>query len=156
VHWAIAFANLSSLVFMKKLFLLLCYVLISCLARSQSALGVWEAFDEATSEPRSHIEIYEKNGLLYGRIIKLLTDPADSKCHKCDGELKDKPVVGMLVIYGLTAIDGKWKEGNILDPENGTYYGCTIWLEPGHSDLLKVKGIHWTGLSRTQTWHRVK
>jgi uncharacterized protein (DUF2147 family) len=141
---------------MRNLLLILFCSLVSYQLRSQSALGVWKAIDETTNEPRSHIEIYEKNGFLYGRIIKLLMHPADSKCQKCDGDLKDKPVVGMLVIFGLTAIDGKWKEGNILDPENGSYYGCTIWLEPGHADVLKVRGTHWTGISRTQTWYRVK
>jgi uncharacterized protein (DUF2147 family) len=141
---------------MRNLLLILFCSLVSHQLRSQSALGVWKAIDESTNEPRSHIEIYEKNGLLYGRVIKLLMHPADSKCEKCEGDLKDKPVVGMLVIFGLTAIDGKWKEGNILDPENGSYYGCTIWLEPEHSDVLKVRGTHWTGISRTQTWYRIK
>jgi len=31
-----------------------------------------------------------------------------------------------------------------------------IWKTIDDENELKVKGKHWTGLSRTQTWYRVK
>ncbi len=31
-----------------------------------------------------------------------------------------------------------------------------MWFEKGQPDELRVRGKHWTGLYRTQTWYRVK
>jgi len=47
------------------------------------------------------VEIFEKNGLYYGKIVKLLLDPADSLCTNCKGDLKNKPVLGMVILKGL-------------------------------------------------------
>ncbi len=125
-------------------------------AYSQSAGGTWKTIDDKTGEAKSHVEVYEKNGKLYGKVVKLLLSAPDSKCDECKGDRKGKPVLGMLIVEGLSFSEGKWKNGNIMDPENGNFYGCTLWLETGKPDELRVKGIHWTGLSRTQTWYRVK
>ena len=62
----------------------------------------------------------------------------------------------MVIIEDIKAVGGYWKKGKILDPESGNTYGCSIWFEDGASDVLKVRGKHWTGFYRTQTWHRVK
>ena len=64
--------------------------------------------------------------------------------------------IGMILIDGLVKSGEEWKGANILDPVTGNYYDCTIWLSETTENELKVKGKHWTGLSRTQTWYRVK
>ena len=102
------------------------------------------------------MELYEKNGKVYGKVTKLLLKPADTVCEKCKGEKANKPLVGMVLIDGLVKSGTQWKGANILDPVTGNYYDCTIWLSENSDDELKVKGKHWTGLSRTQTWYRVK
>jgi uncharacterized protein (DUF2147 family) len=125
-------------------------------AYAQSATGIWKTIDDKTGEAKSHVEVYEKNGKLYGKVVKLLLSAPDRTCDECKGDRKGKPVLGMLILEGLSLSEGKWKNGNIMDPENGNFYGCTLWLETSKPDELRVKGIHWTGLSRTQTWYRVK
>lgn len=125
-------------------------------AQSASPVGLWKTIDDKTGEAKSYVEIYEKDGKLHGKITKLLQRPADTTCEKCPGDKKDKPLVGMVIVTNLRATKGVWKNGSILDPETGNEYGCSIWLETGKPDELSVRGKHWTGLYRTQTWYKVK
>lgn len=139
---------------MKYMFslLLLCGALISLSA--QSPIGVWKTIDDNTGEAKSKVEIYEQNGKLYGKVIDLLIKPDDTVCDACSGKLKNQPVVGMVILEDLSTYRDYWKNGTILDPESGSTYGCSIWFEDGKADELRVRGKHWTGLYRTQTWYR--
>ena len=121
-----------------------------------SPIGVWKTIDDETGEAKSHVEIYEKGGKLYGKIARLLISAPDKICEECPGKKKGKPLMGMHVIEGLEPHKDYWKSGTIMDPENGNEYGCSIWFENGNADELKVRGKHWTGLYRTQTWYRVQ
>lgn len=125
-------------------------------AQSNSPFGVWKSIDDKTGEAKSHVEVYQKNGKMYGKIIKILTDKPNAKCDECKGEKKGQPVNGMVIIEGMQEVDGTWKNGTILDPQNGNVYGCVVWVETEKPNELKVRGKHWTGIYRTQTWFRVK
>lgn len=138
-----------------SIFILFLFYLSSGLAQSKP-LGIWKTVDDKTGEAKSYIEMYEKDDKLHGKITKLLQRPQDTKCEKCPGNRKDKPLVGMVIVANLKSTDGVWKGGTILDPETGNEYGCSIWLETNQPDELKVRGKHWTGLYRTQTWYRVQ
>jgi uncharacterized protein (DUF2147 family) len=125
-------------------------------AQAQSSpIGIWKTIDDKTGEAKSHIEIYETDGKYYGKIVKLLRREADTVCEKCPGTKKDKKLVGMVIMEDLETKDEYWKNGSILDPESGKEYGCSIWFEDGNTEELQVRGKHWTGLYRTQTWYRV-
>ncbi|MEL7220528.1 MAG: DUF2147 domain-containing protein [Bacteroidota bacterium] len=142
---------------MKQLFCLLCIMALTTLGvAAQSPIGVWKTIDDETGQAKSHVEIYEKNGKLYGKVVKLLLKPADTVCEACKGAKKNKPVLGMVIIEDLVAEDGYWQDGEILDPNNGSTYGCSVWFEDGQTNEMKLRGRHWTGLYRTQTWYRVK
>lgn len=62
----------------------------------------------------------------------------------------------MIIVENLSPYKDYWKNGTILDPESGSEYGCSIWFENNNANELKVRGKHWTGLFRTQTWYKVK
>jgi len=142
---------------MKKWMFSLCMLLMVVgLTAQSSPTGVWKTIDDETGEAKSHIEIYEQDGQYHGKIVKLLKSEPDKVCTECPGKKKNKPLMGMVILEDLKPYDDYWRKGNILDPESGSEYGCTVWFEGGQSDKLKVRGIHWTGLYRTQTWHRVK
>ncbi|GJM31516.1 MAG: hypothetical protein DHS20C18_05170 [Saprospiraceae bacterium] len=121
-----------------------------------SPVGIWKTVDDKTGETRSQVEIYEQNGQFFGKIIKLLQKPADTVCEECKGDKKNQPVVGMVIIEGVKPHKDYWKNGTILDPESGNEYACSFWFEDNNTDALKLRGKHWTGLYRTQTWFRVK
>lgn len=141
----------------KNVLILLIATAMATVAWAQSSpAGVWKTIDDKTGEAKSHVEIYEQGGQYYGKVVKLLKSSPDKKCAECPGKKKDQPILGMVLVEGLKAQDGHWKKGKILDPESGSEYGCTVWFEKGKPDELKLKGIHWTGLYRTQTWYRVK
>jgi len=139
---------------MKKVFvsgLLICF---AGLAMAQTVLGSWKTIDDNTGLERSYVEVYEKDGLVYGKITKLLDeDPASLVCTECKDYRKNQPLVGMEIITALKANGTNWKGGKIMDPENGKSYNCKIWLDS--DDVLKVRGFVGP-LYRTQTWYRVK
>jgi uncharacterized protein (DUF2147 family) len=141
---------------MKRCALILLLLSFSVgVAQKSSILGRWKTIDDESGKAISIVEIYESKGKIYGRVAELLI-PADRNktCSKCDGADKDKPVMGLIVIKGLTKSDGVYK-GKILDPKHGRIYQCTLQLES--KDKLKVRGyVGISLLGRTQYWHRVK
>jgi len=142
---------------MKKFVLSgLLFLGLSLYAAAQTPVGTWKTIDDNSGEARSHVEIYEQNGKLFGKIAKLLLADPSTVCDACKGDKKNKPVLGLVIIEDMKSNKDFWKGGSILDPESGKDYGCSIWFDDGNTDILKVRGKHWTGLYRTQTWHRVK
>ena len=140
-----------------KLFLLGIFILVSCKVNSQSILGEWKTIDDISGNPKSILEVYETGGRIYGKVQRILEKGKENaKCIKCEGDLKNKPVVGMLIINGLkNKSKNEYSGGEILDPENGRKYRCKIWLNPKNPNELKVRG-YIAFFYRTQTWMRVK
>ncbi len=128
----------------------------SALAQS-SPVGLWKTIDDETKAEKSLVRISESGGVLSGRIEKLL-DPAkqDAKCDKCDGALKDKPILGMTIIEGVkkNADEPYWDGGTILDPNKGSTYKVRLTPKDG-GKTLEVRGFI-AFLYRNQTWHRVE
>ncbi len=121
--------------------------------------GVWKNIADSgvnKGKAASYIKIYQYKGKFYAKVVKLLLDPPDSKCDKCKGSRKDKPIVGMVIAWGLEKDGAKeYDNGKILDPENGKTYGCNMELLSNNK--LKVRGfIGFSLLGRNQYWYRVK
>ncbi len=145
---------------MKKYFkntLIALTILIANAGNSQEVFDEWKTIDDRTGKPKGVIKIYEKNGELYGEVIKILEEgKEDAKCEKCEGDLKNKPVLGMTIIKGAENTgDGEWKGKYLFDPEQAMTFRCKIWLNPDNPDELKVRG-YLAFIYRTQTWLRVK
>lgn len=123
-----------------------------------SLTGRWKTIDDETNAPRSIVEITEANGELQGRILQIFYRPdekPDPVCEACEGERKDKPVIGMTFLWGLKP-DGsnEWASGSVLDPKNGKIYNAKATLtEAGQK--LRLRGFIGTPiLGRTQIWLR--
>lgn len=119
-------------------------------------LGKWTTIDDTSGKPRSVVEIVEKGSEVFGRIIKLYPNPGeepDPICDKCpeDDERFKKKVIGLEIIRSMKWSNKELSEGDILDPESGKIYRCSIWLE---GENLMVRG-YWGPFFRTQTWKRV-
>ena len=123
---------------------------------SQTVIGKWKTIDDETGKEKGVVEIYEKNGKIYGKIVEILeSENRDKKCTLCKGEDKNKPILGLTFIKGLVKDGLEYNDGQVLDPKNGKLYKCYITLVG--KDKLKIRG--YIGISlfgRTQYWYRVK
>ena len=65
-------------------------------AKAESTIiGTWKQIEDQGAnkgKAASYVEIFEKNGVYFGKITKLLIDPPDKVCNKCTGDLKNKPL----------------------------------------------------------------
>ena len=123
-----------------------------CVYAEDSILGVWKTIDDDGKTAKSYVEIFERDGVVFGKIVRLLQKPPDQLCDKCKGDKKDKLLLGMEIITGMTKKGSAYSGGQILDPENGKTYNCKIWRE---GDTLKVRG-YVAFFFRTQTWQQVE
>lgn len=124
-------------------------------AQAPSPMGIWKTIDDGNGQAKSHVEIYQQGTKYFGKVVKLLQKPPDTRCDKCSGAEKDQLVLGMIILKNLQPDGTYWKHGTILDPNSGSTYNCSIWFEKDKPNELKVRGRHWTGLYRTQTWFRL-
>lgn len=125
-------------------------------AQSHTVIGKWKTIDDETGKAIAVVEIFEIHGKMYGKVIEIFNVKRDQKkCEKCPGDDKNKPILGLTVIKGLTKEGNQYSNGKILDPKHGRLYKCTIGLES--RDKLKVRGyIGISIIGRTQYWDRIK
>ena len=94
---------------------------------------------------------------MYGKSVKLYREPdeeADPVCDDCEGPLRNKRIIGMQIIQGLSADGDEWGGGTILDPGNGETCKCYVEVEDG-GKKLKVRGyIGYSIIGRTQYWYQ--
>ena len=115
--------------------------------------GKWKTIDDATGKPRSVVEIFERGGQYFGKVVSIFPRPGkdpDPVCNACDPSDKryKVKVKGMEIVRNLKKDGSEYGGGDILDPENGKVYRCKIWLE---DNTLKVRG-YLGPFFRTQTW----
>jgi uncharacterized protein (DUF2147 family) len=138
-----------------KLILSIVVFFIFQVSFSQTIFGKWKTVDDETGMENGIVEIYEKAGKVYGRIIEILEkEKKHFKCGMCEGEDKNKPVLGLVIIKGLKKKGDFYEGGKVTDPKNGKSYHCKMTLEG--KDKLIVRG--YIGISlfgRSQTWFRI-
>ncbi|HZJ37256.1 MAG TPA: DUF2147 domain-containing protein [Gillisia sp.] len=138
----------------KKSFLILMLLLAGSNLQSQSVLGAWKAINEESGKAMCIIEIYEVEGQFFGKIKKIIKEEDRGRlCTKCEGDLKDMPIEGMVVMDGLEKDGNYYVGGTALDPKSGREYRCKIWLDETNPDILKIRG-YLAIFYRTQTWVR--
>ena len=145
---------------MKKLLITLALAAAAGSALAQATpVGLWKTIDDETRQPKSLVRIVEKDGVLSGRVEKILSDKADARCDKCTDDRKDQPVQGMVILRDIKldpSDSTQWIGGDILDPNNGKVYKVRIKTADG-GKKLDVRGYIGTPmLGRTQTWLRVE
>ncbi len=124
---------------------------------AQSVFGRWKTIDDRTGKPKAIIAIYQEDDMLHGKVVEIL-EPGreDAVCDKCDGELRDQPILGMTILENLEqGSKGVWKGKTLFDPEQAMTFRCKIWLNPNNPDELKVRG-YLAFIFRTQTWVRAE
>jgi uncharacterized protein (DUF2147 family) len=142
----------------RAMFIIAAVVGATARAGGATPVGLWKTIDDETGMPKSLVRISDVNGELRGVVEKVFSPPAkkpDPICDKCDGSRKDKPVVGMTIMWGLKQSgEREWTGGEILDPAKGKTYRCKVTVIEG-GDKLQMRG-YVAFFYRTQIWLRVE
>jgi uncharacterized protein (DUF2147 family) len=134
-------------------YFLILFVCFSFSSQAQSVLGRWQTVN-AAGLSSSIIEIYKVDNVLNGKVVKLLNkEDRDRVCTKCEGEMKNLPIQGLVVMTGLEKSGDEYQGGTVTDPKSGKVYRCKIWLDEDNPEILKVRGYISIFYS-TQTWIR--
>ncbi|SDJ97546.1 DUF2147 domain-containing protein [Microbulbifer yueqingensis] len=137
---------------MRNLLFFAAALLFAVGASAADITGKWRTIDDETGQPKSIVEIYERNGKYYGRVVDLLMKPDDTICEKCPGARQGQPIVGMNIITDMVKKGDVYEGGQILDPAKGKVYDAKMWRE---GNTLKVRG-YLGFFYRTQSWQRVQ
>ncbi|WP_236548024.1 DUF2147 domain-containing protein [Polaribacter septentrionalilitoris] len=141
---------------MNKTILTFTLFLFSISMNSQTIFGKWHSTNEETGKVDSVIEVYEKNGKAFAKVVEIKNpDRKNALCDLCEGKNKNKPILGLNILTGLEKDDDEWSGGKILDPRNGKVYKCYIKLE--EPNKLKIRGyIGFALIGKTAYWTRAK
>jgi uncharacterized protein (DUF2147 family) len=124
-------------------------------AAESSPAGLWITVDDKTHMPRGSVRVYEENGTFSSR-IETSFNPNDltERCDKCTDDRKDAPIIGLVIMRGMTKHGAGYEGGTILDPDTGSIYRCRFTLS-ADGRKLSVRGyLGISLLGRTQTWTR--
>jgi uncharacterized protein (DUF2147 family) len=136
---------------------------------SDPAEGYWLSVDERTGKVTAGWEIYQEGGKLYGKILSTADYEAGIKAEKCKesyrgfpfpGKVNQMVVVGTAWIFGLVQEqEGRWVNGNVIDPTDGNMYKCKITYHPADgnkftTEALEMRGEIGLGIGRSQFWQR--
>jgi uncharacterized protein (DUF2147 family) len=125
-------------------------------AESDPATGIWQVYSDKDGSQEGRVRVFVQEGKLVGVVAELRADaPPDSRCTKCSGAQKDKPIRGLTVMWGFEKDGEAWTGGTALEPQTGNTYRCKVrYVAP---DTLEVRGyVGLTLFGRTQTWKRAR
>lgn len=116
------------------------------------AVGRWQ-----TETRHGIVQIERCGSSICGRILAsdgLRVNPALTDEHNRDPNLRSRRLMGLQILGGFTASDGKWTGGTIYNADDGGTYKATVTpTDPNH---LKVRGCIVWPLCKSQVWTRVR
>lgn len=114
--------------------------------------GRWRTLDDETGKPMSIVEVSTAGGTLNARVVETLNEP-NARCTKCSGADKNKPVVGMRVLWDLKQQDGVWGGGSGFKPSTGDSFRAKSVKPSADGRTLEVTGCKLM-FCRTAKWKR--
>ena len=104
-------------------------------ASDDPLIGTWKTIDERTGYSLSDTHISKlKDGTYKATIIAVRATPGapiSNICSKCNGELKNKPLVGFSPLYGLKVSrsnKAEFTNGIYIDTKTGVQYQSHVRL----------------------------
>jgi uncharacterized protein (DUF2147 family) len=118
-------------------------------------LGLWR-----NGTGKGHIQIFKNGGKYHGKIVWLMDAKDEAGKPKVDKKnedpnLRDRPLIGLIMLQNFVYQDGKWENGRIYNPSDGKEYKAYLKLQ--NPNTLQVRGyVGISLLGKTDTWTRVK
>jgi uncharacterized protein (DUF2147 family) len=138
---------------MKKTILFILYMLLvqSTLFANNNAdviLGEW------ISEPKDgKITIFKQGDRYFGKITWGKT-PGKKDVNNPDARLKNREIVGSVILKDFTVTVSSWEKGTIYDPHSGKTYDCILKVKD-NNQKLEIRGfVGMAMFGRTSTWSR--
>jgi uncharacterized protein (DUF2147 family) len=138
---------------MKKTILFILYMLLvqSTLFANNNAdviLGEW------ISEPKDgKITIFKQGDRYFGKITWGKT-PGKKDVNNPDARLKNREIVGSVILKDFTFTGSSWEKGTIYDPHSGKTYDCILKVKD-NNQKLEIRGfVGMAMFGRTSTWSR--
>ena len=75
---------------MKKFLFLFASMFVYVHLSAQSCLGYWITIDDESGLKKSIVELYKKDGKMYGKVVYIYKrgkDGPNSKCTECSGKI---------------------------------------------------------------------
>jgi len=130
--------------------------------------GFWLSVDDKTGEIKSGWEIYESNGVMYGKMLSAAGFTAAARATRCrdsyanfpiSGKVNQLPLLGTPWMFGLRRESaGKWTNGNIVNPEDGNMYKLSLIHHPVDGKKFQYETLEVRGqllfFSGSQYWKR--
>jgi uncharacterized protein (DUF2147 family) len=127
-------------------------------AAEPTAIGLWQQVDDKTGEVGGWFLLFEKDGAYQGALVKSFPKPGEDPnplCKKCEGDQKNAPSLGLVLIKGMKRNGLKYDKGTILDPRDGKVYNAFLEVSPD-GKKLRVHGYFGLEvLGRSQFWNRL-
>ena len=143
---------------MKKMMMLATIIIASFAAAigqtPDDVKGIW-----LNDDKDAKVEIYRSGDKYFGKIIWTSNMyEGDGKTLRRDGknsneQLRQRPILNMVVLSGLSYLDGEWTGGEIYDPKSGKTYKSKVRLKVNKLEVRGYVGSPMFG--RTTTWTRV-
>ncbi len=131
------------------------FCILAIPVNAQDVVGKWENTNE-DGRVNSIIQVYEEDGKVYGKVHRITKEEdRDRVCTKCEGDLKNEPIEGMVLMRNLKKDGEQYVGGTIVDPKSGKEYRCKIWLDEDDPNTLKVRG-YLAFFYKTKTWQRAE
>jgi uncharacterized protein (DUF2147 family) len=114
---------------------------------ADSIVGEWW-----TEKKDGRIRFVKHDDGSYKGILTWGIRPRKDQFNK-DSTLRDRPVIGIVLMWHLVYENGEYGDGYLYNPEDGGTYRMKAWMTG--RDSLKVRG--YLGISlfgQTQTWTR--
>ena len=125
----------------------------TALGKERSPVGYWKVLDERTNQPTCIVQIENRQGYLNGKIVRLFSDN-QAVCTQCSGDLHNKPLLGMTVLWNFKTKEEGFTEGKILAIKRGTVFNAQLILSPQNQTLSVLVqtpfGVH------PQIWQRIQ
>lgn len=131
-------------------FVPLILVTISVFANSSAdaILGEW-----LSQEKDGKIVIFKQGDQYFGKISwgKI---PGKKDTKNPDEKLRNKDLVGAVILKNFKFTGSSWENGTIYDPNSGKTYDCILKIRDGNK-TLDIRGFVGTAMfGRTSTWTR--